>query len=198
MIKDRNIAFQVKREFIHVAHMTGLAVDRLESLGGGAAVFQEIVAAAELSGLAIAADGDEIYHLWKIPWDLDRDQPLQARLWFTHSSTDADDPDWLVELKGLAVGAAPSDAGATPDEALTFPALAVSTTADALEKTSWQSTGSNAAIAAADIFMQMMIECNAMVGSANEISLLGIELAYVVKMTDLKREFTDVALGTLY
>ena len=198
MIKDRNIAWNLKREFLSFAQFAGISVDRTASLGAGAAVFQEVVAAAEISGLAINQAGDEIYHLWKLPWDLDRDQPVQARIWFTHSSTDTDNPDWVIEMKGLGVGEAPSDAGDTPDETLTFPALAVAATADALEKTSWQSTG-DAPFDADDIFAQIMVECNGL-GSAtgDEITALGVELAYTIKATGAKREATDVTLGTLY
>lgn len=199
MIKDKNIAWKVKREFISVYDMLGRAADMVAILGPGAAVFQEPLAAAEIAGLAIAAAGDEIHHLWKIPWDLDRDQPVQIRIWFIHSATDADDPDWIISLKGIANQAAITAATATADETLTFPALAVSTTDDSLEKTSWQSTGANAAIAAADHFIQMAIEANGLgSASANEITLMGIEIAYAIKATDQKRELTDVALGALY
>ena len=199
MIKDRNIAWKVKREFISVYDMLGRAADMVAILGPGAPVFHEPLAAAEIAGLAIAAAGDEIHHLWKIPWDLDRDQPVQIRIHFIHSATDADDPDWLISLKGIANQAAITAATASADETLTFPALAVSETDDSLEKTAWQSTGQNAAIAAADHFVQMAVEANGLgSASANEITLLGIEIAYTVKACDAKREMTDDPLGTIY
>lgn len=199
MIKDRNIAWKIKRKFISVYEMTGRAADMITGLGAGAPVFQEAVAAAELGGLAMAAAGDEMYHLWKVPWDLDRDQPVQMRIIFTHSDAETDNPDWLVSLKGLAAGVAISDAADTADETLTFPALAVTAVANAIEKTSWQSTGANAAIAAADLFVQMAVECNGLgSASANEITLLGVEIAYTIKATTDKRKLTNIALGTLY
>ena len=199
MIKDKNVAWKVKRQFISVYEMLGRAADMVTVLGAGAPVFQEPLAAAQLAGLAIAAAGDEIFHLWKIPWDLDRSQPIQMRIHFIHSSTDEDSPDWLISLKGIANQAAITAANSSADETLTFPALAVSTTDDSLEKTSWQSTGPNAAIAAADLFVQMCTECNgAGSAGANEITLLGVEVAYSVKATSAKRETTDLALGTRY
>ena len=198
MIKDKNIEWNVRREFIPAAHMLGLSVDRVSSLGAGAAVFQEVVAAAELSGLAINQAGDEIYHLWKLPWDMDRGMPIQARIWFIHASTDADTPDWVIEGKGLAAGEAMSDGGDTPDFTLTFPAKAVAAVANALEKTSWQVAAANLGLT--DIFAQLMIECNGLgSASADEISLLGIEIAYTIAACgeSSKRDDTDLTLDNL-
>lgn len=182
MIKDKAIAWNVKREFIAAHLMSGLSVDRTAALATGAAVFQEIAAAAEIAGLAINQAGDEINHNWKLPWDLDRQQPLAARIYFTHASaTAADNPDWIVSLKGWKADEAISDPASTPDETLTFPALAVSAANPSLELTAWQKTGL-APFDADDLFALMCIECNGL-GSAtgDEISLLGIELAYTIK-----------------
>lgn len=195
MIKDQAIAWNVRREFIPVHLMAGLSVDRLAALAAGAAVFQEPVAAAELSGLAIAAAGDTIHHLWKLPWDMDRDMPIAARILFNHATTDADTPDWLVSLKGLGLQALTA-ATATADATLTFPAKAVAAVADALEKTNWIKS-SGGVFAASDLFCNMAIECNGL-GSAgaNEITLWGIEMAYTVKATgdSQTRDKTDVSL----
>lgn len=203
MIKDQAIAWNVKREFIPVAQMSGLleATNLLTSLGAGVAVLQEVLAAVQLAGLAIGAAGDEIFHLWKLPWDLDRDNPIQARIHFAHGTTDADTPDWKVFIKGLAHHEAFTAANSSADATLTFPALAVSTTANSLEKTSWQSTLVTSKLAAADLFAMLAVECNGL-GSAgaNEITLLGLELAYTIKATgeSQRRDMTDVALPTLY
>lgn len=181
MIKDLNIAWNVKREFIAVQQMAGFDATQAASLGAGAAIYQEPVAAAQLAGLQIGAAGDEIFHMWKLPWDMDRDQALAARLWFNHASTDTDNPDWVVSLKGIGIQAALTAATATADGTLTFPALAVAAVADALEKTSWQKT-SGGIFAATDIFGLIAIECNGLgSASANEITLWGIELAYTIK-----------------
>lgn len=200
MIKDKAIAWNVKRQWIGAEAFSGRSVDRLSMLGAGAAVFQEVVAAAELAGLAIGAAGDEAYHLWKLPWDLDRDMPIQARIHFAHAATDADTPDWVIEMKGLAEGEAPSDAGDSPDETLTFAAAAVSTTANALETTVWEETGASP-FDDDDLFAQIMVECNGLgSASADEITFLGIELAYTIKATgeSEKRDLTDVDLPTIY
>lgn len=198
MIKDKNVAWKVKRQFISVYEMLGRTANMIAGLGTGAPTFQE-VSNTNLAGLAINTVGDEFFHLWKIPWDLDRSYPTQMRLIFSHESTDADDPAWNIKLKGLANQVAMSSAASTPDETLTFPALAVAEVAYALEKTSWQATAIKDAIALADLFVQMAIKCTDLgSASADEITLLGVEIAYVIKATDQKRELTDVALGALY
>ena len=203
MIKDQNIAWNIKREFIPVAAMSGLleATNLLTSLGAGVAVMQEVLAAAQLAGLAIGAAGDEIFHLWKVPWDLDRDKPIQARIHFAHSATDADTPDWKVFIKGIAHHAAFTAANASPDATLTFPALAVSATANSLEKTSWQATSGTSKLAADDLFAMLAVECNGLGDAgANEITLLGLELAWTIKATgeSQRRDMTDLSLPTLY
>ena len=200
MIKDKAIAWNVKRKWIGAEAFSGRSVDRLSMLGGGAAVFQEAQADSELAGLAIGAAGDEAYHLWKLPWDLDRDQPIQARIHFAHATTDTDNPDWVIEMKGLAAGEALSDAGATPDETLTFAAKAVAAVANALEHTIWEESGASP-FDDDDLFAQIMVECNGL-GSAgaNEITFLGIELAWTIKATgeSEKRDLTNVSLPTIY
>jgi hypothetical protein len=197
MIKDQAIAWNVKRVFRAVQDMAGWDATQAAALGAGAAIYQEPVAAAQLAGLQVGAAGDAIHDLLKIPYDLDRDMPLAARIWFNHSTTDTDNPDWLVTLKGLGLQEALTASTATPDASLTFPALAVAATADALEKTSWQKT-SGGIFAATDVFLNMAVECNGL-GSAgaNEITLWGIELAYTIKATgdSQQRDKTDVSLA---
>ena len=201
MIKDKNISWNVKRVFISVQEMAGFAADQITSLGAGTPLFQEMVAAAQLSGLAMAAAGDEIFHFWKIPWDLNRDQPIQIRILFCHITTDTDNPDWLASMKGISIQQALTAANSSADVTFTFPALAVAVIANALEKTSWQSSGDNSGLADADLFAQLAIECNGLGGAgANEISIIGIELAYTIKATKDSpgRDTTSIALPELY
>lgn len=180
MIKDRNIAWKTKRVFLAAADMLGISVDRTASLGAGAAVFQEFLAAAELSGLAMAADADEIYTFLPLPWDFDRDLPLRFRVWFVSSTTDADDVDWIVDYKALGKQAAISDARSTPDEQLVFPSHTCSTTDDSLEITDWVKSASETIITGTDFALLIALECDAIGGSANEMTLLGIEVEYTL------------------
>ena len=201
MIKDKNISWNVKREFISVHQMTGRDADMATVLGAGAAVFQEIGSTSQLAGLAIGAAGDEIFHSWKIPWDLDRDLPIQARLLFVHETTDADTPDWLVSMKGRAEAEAINVATSGPDATFTFPAKAVTETGYSLEATAWKSSGSDSGLSATDLLAMIAIECNGLGDAgADEITLLGIELAYTIKATTdtPHRDTTAVALSDLY
>ncbi len=177
-VRDKNMAGRLKRVWIPVQSMQGLDVARTASLGAGVAVFQEAVAAAEISGLAMAAAGDEVYHIMPIPYDLDRDYPMRFRIWFCHASTDTDNPDWVIALTYLGKGVLIPDASASADDTLTFAALAVAAVADALEVTSFQACDESK-LAATDFAMTIVCECNGLgSASANEIELLGIELEY--------------------
>ncbi|OEU68506.1 MAG: hypothetical protein BBJ57_07450 [Desulfobacterales bacterium PC51MH44] len=194
MIIDKNIAWNRKRVFLPAFNMLGVLADAAQ--GAGAPAFGADLAGSELVGLLMAAAGDEVYTMWPIPWDLDKDEPIRLRLWFTHGSTDADDPDWLVSLKAIAKQAAISDAASTPDEAIAFAAKAVSTTANSLEVLDWEITVSNTFLTALDRALLIAIECNGLgSASANEIILYGLEIEYTVKATGTnnRRETTTNA-----
>jgi len=194
MITDKNIAWERKRVFLPAFNMLGVLADAAQ--GAGAPAFGADLAASELVGLLINAAGDEIYTMWPLPWDLDKDQPIRIRLIFTHASTDADDPDWLVSLKGIAKQAAITDAASTPDDAIAFAAKAVSTTANSLEILDWEVTTSDEWLAALDRAILIAIECNGL-GSAtgDEIILYGLEIEYTVNATgdDNRRKTTTNA-----
>jgi len=192
MIKDKNIAWNTKRVFLPCFNMMGVLADA--SQGAGAPVFTaDPLAASELVGLSIAAAGDEIYTVWPLPWDFDRSEPIRLRLWFTHSSTDADTPDWIVSYKAIAKQAAVTDAASSPDQAVAFAAAAVSTTASALEILNWEETVSDTKITSADKAILFAIECNGLGGAASdEINLWGMEVEYTVGATldSAKRDIT--------
>jgi len=197
MIKDRNIAGKVIREFIPVQGMAGWDATQVASLGAGALIYQEALAAAQLAGAQIGAAGDELYHLWKIPYALDRDYPIQMRILFSTSSADADTPDWLATMKGLALGQALSDSKTTPDATFTFAAKALLAVANALNATNWVKVDAPI-FAAGDLFAMVAVECNGLGGAAaNELTLWGIEVAYTAKRTTLnnERETTEPALS---
>lgn len=177
-VRDKNMAGRLKREWIPVQSMQGYDAARTAALANGVPVFQAAVAAAEISGLAMAAAGDEVAHFMPLPWDLDRDFPMRFRIWFCHASTDTDDPDWLITITFLGKGILIPAADASADDTLTFPATAVAAVADALEVTGFQSCDESN-IAATDFAMMILTECNGLgSASANEIELLGIEIEY--------------------
>jgi len=189
MINDKAIAWNRKRVFFPAQNnnsmFLGDANEKLTGQGAGTPVFAALgVAASELTGIAMGAAGDEMYDFWPLPWDVDWDQPVWGRIWFTHDSTDADTPDWLAEMKFIEKQVAVSDAGASPDGAMTFAAKAVSTTSGALEVLDWESLDLSGKISEDDVALQIMVECNGL-GSAgaSEIKYLGFELAYTIAAT---------------
>lgn len=183
MIKDKGIAWNTKREFLPCFNMLGLLADAAQGAGVPVMVAHP-VAASELVGLAIAAAGDEIYTMWPLPWDFDKTEPVRFRLWFTHTTTSADTPDWIVSYKAIAKQAALTDAKATPDENVAFAAKAVSTTAEALEILDWEESVSDTKIETTDKALLIAVECNGLGGaSANEITLMGLEVEYTVGAT---------------
>ena len=179
MIKDRNIAWNTRKKFFACQDMAGVLAGA--SLGGGAPDMAEVLAAADITGLLCAAAGDEVDHLFPLPWDFDRNSPVRFRVWFTHGSTDADDPDFVVCYKSVAKQDAVSKASSTPDEAVAIPAHTCSTTDDSLEITDWVTSVSDTKIASADLALQLTLECNGL-GSAGatEIHMLGVEMEYAV------------------
>lgn len=200
MIRDRNIAGRTKRLWIPVHAMAGLidqvptdsTIQPIVSLGAGSPIFQEPLAGAEISGLAMAANGDEIYHLLPIPWDMSRNHNWRARIWFVHSSTDADTPDWVIAATYVGKQGAIIDASAAADETLTFAAKATSTTDDSLEVLDFEESASAANMAETDFAIMLSVECNAISASANEITLLGIEIEYTLAgMSEGLRLTTD-------
>ena len=186
MISDKAIAWNRKRVFLPTFGMAGAWVGApLASQGAGAPVFGALgVGASELCGLLMGAAGDEVYALWPLEWDVDWDQPIWGRIWFFHDSATADNPDWLVEMKFLEKQIAPSDAGATPDGAMTFPAKACAAVNGALEVLDWQSLDLSGKISENDMALQIMLECNGLGGATgDEIKLFGFEFAYTIAAT---------------
>ena len=185
--RDHKMGWNRRRLFISAIEMNGMWMESsgtLTSQGAGAAVFSALgVAASELTGIAIGAAGDEIYSFLPIPWDMDTDKDVWARVWFAHDATDADTPVWKVFWKWIKKQEAISDAASSGDAAVTFDAHTCSTTTGSLEVTDWAKLSLTLA-ESADVGIQLSVECdNLGSASANEIKFLGLELAYTVSMT---------------
>ena len=193
-LQDDNVAWNRKRKFIAAADMLGLLETGgvITSLGAGGAVFGEISGAFELAGLLIGATGDELYHVRPIWWDMDTTQPMRFRVWFVHTTTDADAPVFKVFYKFFGKQAAMSDAASSPDETLTFGAHTVSTTDNSIEITDWKESVSETKIAVTDFGILLALECDSLGGAgADEMMLLGLEVQYTVRaMSNVNRQVT--------
>lgn len=190
MIKDTAIAWKTKVDFIDLRNTFGMIAGASQGTGG-AVVAAHSVAASELTDVQAGADGDEIYHLYRLPWDFDRGQDFRWRVIYSHSSTDADTPTFTFDYMGRAEGEAIADI--TSHEATTWSG-AVSTTANALGLTDWVSTNSASYLASTDYCMLCRLTTTYLGGaSANEIEMFGIEIEYTVNATstDGRRHTTE-------
>lgn len=141
--------------------------------------------AGELAIVQIGAAGDELSAFVPIPWDLDRDAPVLARVWFVHRSTDADAPVWILKSKFHAKQVAVVDMDTSEDVATTFTAHTCAAVAESLEVTDWTDLSWDSYITATDIAVGLLLECdNLGSASANEIEFIGLELGYQVKALD--------------
>jgi hypothetical protein len=184
MIKDERIAWNRKRVFFPCRQMAGVLDDGTSgvpaSLGAGTPTFSEIAAALELSGM-IVRDEDEVYHFFPIPWDMDIDQPIRFRVWFVHTTTDADTPAFQVDYKGVGKQAAVTDAKSTPDEAVTIAAHTCSTTDNSLEITAWAESSSDLYLVGTDFAIILALEVTDLGSAGNdEIVIMGLEMDYTV------------------
>lgn len=194
--RDSNISWKLKREWIPVHMMAGFleSAGVQTSLGAGGTVFREALAAAQLSGIQMTT-ADEIFHYWPLPWDLDKDSPIWFRLHFTHDAADLDSPVFKVFVKGIGEGVAISAANATPDETITIthPVAAV---VAGLEVTDWGKSSSHTYIASTDLALLLAVELDALGGAtADEITLLGLEICWKVKAT--APSFSDTKSASL-
>jgi hypothetical protein len=113
----------------------------LTGLGAGPAVAAEVVAAAEVAGVAMDT-ADELYfvvskaRLLEAGFDLEEDIHARVECAFTDSSAVAN-VDWTLHAKGVAAGAALTDAKSSADGVCTFPAIG-SDAVGRVEATPWQ------------------------------------------------------------
>jgi len=185
-IVDHQIGWKAGRFFLP-AKLFNLVftTDSMQGQSNGNPVEAVQAGAGELAVVQIGAAGDELSAFVPIPWDLDRDAPVLARVWFVHSSTDADAPVWILKSKFHSKQATVVDMDTSEDIATTFDAHTCSTTAESLEITDWTDLDWDSYITASDIAVGLLLECdNLGSADANEIEFVGLELAYQIKATD--------------
>lgn len=185
-MRDFQMHLKTKRLWIPEAmfNLIGTAgADTGQSNGGP--VRAVAAGGSELPVTQMGAAGDEIVTIQPIPWDMDRDKKVLGRIWFIHSSTDADTPDWVVKSKFLANQATVVDTDTSEDKATAFAAKTCSTTVESLERTNWVDLDWDDYIISTDVAVQILVECNGLgSASANEIEFLGLELMYQIEMTE--------------
>lgn len=197
-MRDHQMHWKTKRVFIPEAlfNLIGTAgADTGQSNGGP--VRAVAAGGSELPVTQMGAAGDELATFFPLPWDLNRGKKVLGRIWFVHSSTDADTPDWLVKTKFLGNQATVVDTDTSEDAVTTFAAKTVSTTAESLERTDWKDMDWDDYVATTDVAAQILVECNGLgSASANEIEFLGLELMYEIQATEEVGGKTAAALGS--
>jgi len=189
-IKDTSIAWKTKVDFIDARNMFGMLNGTGQGTGGPVSAAHS-VSASELTDVLVGANGDEFYHFYRIPWDMDLGKNFRWRVIYSHSSTDADTPVWTFDYMGIAEGEAVADI--TSHEATTS-TQTVSTTANALGLTDWVTTNSTSYITSTDHAILMRWTSTSLGGaSADEIELFGFEIQYTINATasDGRRHTTE-------
>lgn len=196
-MRDRHMGWKLKRLWIPESqfNLIGTAgADTGQSNGGP--VRAVAGGGSELPVIQMGAAGDELALIMPIPWDLNRDKQVLARIRFIHASTDTDNPDWLIKSKFLANQATVVDTDTSDDATGTFAAKACSATDESLERTAWVDLSWDDYIQTTDEMVQILVECNGLgSASANEIEFLGIELMYEIQATQNVGGRTAPALG---
>lgn len=183
MINDGNIAWKTKRVFLQVNSFLGLkAADGISLADGGAPALADApVAAAEIQALPMTT-ADEVYTVWMLPWDLDKDSVMKARLHYMTTAAAADgNIDWEIWLKGVSENEAISDAKSSADFNSAFALETVAATAGSYEITdSLEITAGT--FSSTDKLALIAIELDSD-GAADpdELCLLGLEIEYVIK-----------------
>ena len=177
MIRDFNIDWLEKRVWIPAqafqTFVTGAGI------AAGDPVFQEI-SSFGITGIQINQANDAISHVWMVPYDFDRSKQMRFRVWASSSSTDADAETITLTYSALTASGtlvAPITALSTAIPAVTF-----SATANALTVTDFGILNRNT-LATDTAFMNLSVASTMTNASANEISLLGLEVRYTPRRT---------------
>ena len=184
--RDNLMYWKTARVWIPYNSFMSLLIDTtMESQAGSASAAVTIVSGpAELALIPMSSD-DEVHTLIPIPWDLDRDEKVLARLYFVHASTDADaNIDWIVGSSFFSKQATLPELQGGSENDVAFAAHLCSTTDDSIEVTTWTDLGWDDYISDTDVLAGLAIELqDDGASTGDETEFMGIELAYTRKAT---------------
>ena len=99
-IRDKNIDWKRKQEFYSAESLAAFVAEN--GVGTGAPVIAE-VSTLGITGVDMAAAGDEVDTRLILPFDLDVREEVGFRLvWTSHSTTAADTIDWIILYNSIA------------------------------------------------------------------------------------------------
>ena len=176
-VRDYNIDWLEKSIYIPAQSFQGQVTGAFISAGDP--VFQEI-STLGMSGVQIHTASDAIQTVVRMPYDIDRKHQIRFRVWWTKSSTDADVETATVLYSAIAAGGAL----VTPATALStaVPAYTFGTTANCAEVTDFGIINRNT-LADTSEFLGLLVSSTMTNASADEISLLGLEMRYSPRRT---------------
>ena len=183
MIKNRNIGWKWKTEFIPVKQFTGMCLINGGALTNSSSTFT--LKGFDGSGHAAAevvAAADTAVHLWTLPSNVDTSHDIYIRLLFSTDSADADVATWSVVYEKVTfpqVLTAEADVNDALDTAIA--AQTCTATADIVE---WTPAGkiSGGTIGSAVDALQLKVSFT-YAGDGNEVWFHGMQVAYVPDLT---------------
>lgn len=184
-IKDRHIAWKAARFYRSLRQFQGLdnTGTHTQTLSQGTPTI-EAVTTSEIVGLPMNT-ADEIADVFPIPWDMNRDKTMLARIYFQHAAAGADTPGFIMTSKFWAKQQAMDEFIAGADKAVSFAAHTCSTTNPSLEVTVWTDLVWDDYLTNTDILAAISIELNDLGSAAtDECKLLGVEYMYEIEATD--------------
>lgn len=178
-LRDFNMDWLEKRVFIPAqafqTYITGAGIS------DGNPVFQEVNSSG-VSGIQINQAADAIATIWHMGSQVDITKQIRFRVWATSSSTDGDAETLSVVY--TAINADGTTALADPSTALstTIPAYTFSTTANVIGLTDFGRIARNT-LASTTVGLILKVASTMTNASANEISILGLEIRYTPRLT---------------
>lgn len=182
MITDEGIAHKFGYLFLDAPNAQGvLSYSDAEnkSLGTGTPSHVEVLAAAQLTGIAMATNDEVFWYLTRNQlWDADLSKDVEARLIFMSTGGASDTGvDFKAFIKGCAAAEAITAANSSADGSITFPAQTIAG-ANKVEATPFKPFNVPETLED-DLLIMLAAELDdSGDASADEIKLLGIELKY--------------------
>lgn len=190
-IRDRSIGWKAGRLWRPICTWAGFDNNGTDSisLSQGTPVMAPATT-AEIAGMTMDA-ADEICDIFPIPWDMNRDKKMLARIFFQHNATGADTPQFTFTSKFYGKAVALTEFVAGADKSTAFASHTCSTTAASLEVTVWTDLSWDSYLTNTDVLAAISLEANSLgSASADEIVLLGVEYMYELEATDSIRRRT--------
>jgi hypothetical protein len=191
MIRDRNIEYQWRKEFIPWTAFGGIyklengTPNKLISAATAASDSPEVAVVASTNAVLMNPNGaDELLcTVWVPASDIDWAQDVWFRCAYSTSVTDADAITWTLTYEKLAAPAAiPSTINDELDTVIA--ADTASVTGDALQFSPvGKVNGETVAGNDADTFLALQVKLDAYAGSNGEVSFHGLQIAYTPRFT---------------